>query len=420
MMIDMNQPLSENSVLESQIRPLINIANTELWKAGLHIFYLNGSVLNFSEEFDMPCLIGASIPYNEIETSIDLMTGKAKTEMMLFIKPLLKIFYPSIIGMLGDIKIETDDQGNMTESTTLAFIAKFYTNYSEMTDKLSKILLDGIFTLSEIFIIGIFENLNKIREGQIHSGILEDDYEEMVEALERIEFIKPKLKVSLCPSCLNYEFSISNYSLVEETCPKCGSLWATQVLYVFDKAYNHIKSQNMDLPLFISSFLRQQIGAQAPFSDFEIYPNARLTISEDEKQVEIDVLIPQFLSGIECKIFEDALAPMTASRVNGISGRLSKQIDSYIEAGMKRISVITNLTKDSAIKVQQNLQRKYDNQSNEKPYIAVFGGDVEDLLNFLLTISKNISEELNKDFENLLQKSLPKLSETDENSSQCT
>jgi len=413
-MIKMSQKINDSKILEPQIKSLIELANTEFWKSGLNILYLNSSVLKLSEEFDIPCLVSASSSYEDVESSIDLFLGKAKTEILSFIKPLFKVFFPPLIGIMSEIKIETDIEGNITESTTLAILAKFTSNYIDLKNKISKILLDGMFSLSEFFIIAIFESLNQVREGQIHSGILEDDYEEMIEALKKVEFIKPKLQVSLCPSCLNYELSLTNYPSIDEYCPKCGDSWATQSLYVFDKSYSLIKSQNLDLPLFITSFLRQQVGFQAPLSEPEIQPNARVSIASGEGQVEIDVFIPQFKIGIECKIFEDALAPMTITRVNGISGRLSNQINSYIDAGIESIIVITNLTKDSAQKIQQKLQKIYNNRKNNKLKITVFGGNIEDLLNFLTIISNGISAELNKAFEYMLQKSLPEQDKIDE------
>lgn len=37
----------DSSALESEIRPLIDAANTKEWKAALNILFLNGSVLEF-------------------------------------------------------------------------------------------------------------------------------------------------------------------------------------------------------------------------------------------------------------------------------------------------------------------------------------------------------------------------------------
>ena len=66
----MVQMISEKSFLESQVKPLLELANTERWKSGLNILYLSSSILRLSEQFVKPCLVSASGPYTGIEDSL--------------------------------------------------------------------------------------------------------------------------------------------------------------------------------------------------------------------------------------------------------------------------------------------------------------------------------------------------------------
>src|SRR5947209_3746481 len=86
----------EGSDLEPVMKPLIDLANTEDWKSALNVLYLNGGILNFVEGSAVPVLIGLNGDDEDVERMIDLLMGKAKTDITPLLGILMKVFIPKI------------------------------------------------------------------------------------------------------------------------------------------------------------------------------------------------------------------------------------------------------------------------------------------------------------------------------------
>lgn len=387
----------DSSELEPEVRPLTDAAHTQQWKSALNILFLNGSVLQFSEEMGIPCLVTSTGPVERIDRIMDLLLGKATTNLYPLIVPLARHFIPKVLLVLKRTEITEVDE----ERRVAIFVAGILPELEKSRRLLMKAVVDGAFTISEMIAVGIFKSLNDFRNSQIHAALDEGDYEEMVEALQRLEVIQPRLQVSICPKCANFTVTISNCPSITESCPKCGEGWVSEMLYTLKPSFDNLKMKNIDLPLFISSYLRYIVSVKAPLADFQIYPSASVTTDQDStsaKRVELDVYLPQFNGCIECKVYEDAFAPMTMNRMSSITGRLIQKIESYLALGLENVYFVTNLPDSSADKVQTALQNAIANKEGSIEF-GISGVNVDSLLKWLNEISSSISDRFNSDLE---------------------
>lgn len=405
----------DSSALEPEIRPLIDAANTKEWKGALSILFLNGSVLEFSEEMKIPCLVSLTGPVEDLDRSIDLLMGRAKTNLTPLIVALARSFIPSILMVMRKTEMKVSSVEEESEETKVAmFVSGLLPELEKTKKRLTKAFVDGASTLSEMLVVSVFKGLQEFRDSHIHAALDEEDYEDMIEGLQKLGVIQPKLQINLCPWCANYEFTISNYPSFSEICPKCGSEWVSELLYTFERSFDKIKSENMDLPLFISRYLRHQVSIQAPLADFEVYPSAVVLADRKEaplKRVELDVYLPQFRSGIECKVYEDAFAPMTKNRVGSIVGRLMEHVDKYLMLEINNVYFVTNLPESSAEKAQAALQSAIATQNLEQIKFEVIGGNVQSLLEWLDQMASSTARNFNVTLGRKIQEALPEESE---------
>lgn len=398
-MFNLSKVQRESSTLEIHVKPYIDASNTDSWKHVLRILYLNGAVLRAHEDFKAPCLISRVGSIKKVEKSMDLLSGRSKTRIIPLMRSAAKIFLPKLLESVVQAGLSADFDADQLDVASMKAIVSIVPELEKEKQTLMGIMIDGAFTMADLVAVWFFKGLSDLRNNHILSGIGEEDYENMIDGLRRLDVIEPKLQVSLCSECMNYELTISRHPSSKETCPRCGTVLTTQTLYMFIGALGNIKSKNSDLPLFISSYLKFALASQILVENPEIYPKAEITFStgsngeKETSKVEVDVYIPSFNIGIECKTFEAPLAPMTTERANGIIGDLMKQLRKYVKAGVSSFFLITNLPEKNLGKIQQALEISLENAQLPLQDIKVVPGDVEKLLDFLNSLADRIAKQ---------------------------
>jgi len=400
----MPEIVKDSSSLEAAITPFIDAANTKSWKHALNILYLNGAVLEIPEGTGIPCLISQKGSMEGIEESIDLLTGRSQTRLMPLIMDIAKMFLPKLIYSAKETLPETTE--NPDEAQNIAALGKIAMNMMPELEKLQtmgpKLLLRGAFSISDLIAAGVFKTLTEMRTAQTSCGIKEKDYEHMIDALSKLDVIEPILQVSICPKCINYQLTISTCPTVRTTCPKCGENWTTQTIYMFNGQLSKIKAENQDLPLFISSYLKQKTSVSTLFGEIRIYPNAQVetqTAATNKETAEIDVYIPDFKIGIECKTQTDPTTPMTKDRLGGMTGDIvNKHIKKYANASIENIFIVTNLQQNQAQKLEKALKTSTKDQNIDLKTLQVIPGNIEILMQFLDKLANKLAKRTTKLF----------------------
>ena len=395
----MPEIINDSSNLEAAIAPFIDAANTTKWKHALNILYLNGAVLETLEGTGIPCLISQTGSAEAAEESIDLLTGKSQTRLIPLIVDFTKLFLPKILHALRQASREATENPDNTQATLVAtkVVMDIMPELEKHEKTITKLLLQGSFTISDLIAAGLFKTLTEMRTNQTSCGIKEKDYEHMINALSKLDVIEPKLQISLCPKCANYQLTISTCPTTKVTCPKCGENWTTQTIYMFKVQLSKIKSENQDLPLFISSYLKFKTSFSTIIGEIRIYPNAEVKIpiaTNNQKTVEIDVYIPDFHIGIECKAYLNSTIPMPTQRLNGMTGDImEKHVRKYIKIGIERIFLVTNLPENHAQKLESALKSSLENQNIKVKALHVIPGKIDTLLQFLNKLASTITKK---------------------------
>jgi len=395
----MPEIINDSSNLEAAITPFIDAANTTKWKHALNIFYLNGAVLETLEGTGIPCLISQTGSAEAAEDSIDLLTGKSQTRLIPLIVNFAKLFLPKLLHSVRQASRETTENPDNTQATLLTtrVVMDTMPQLEKHQKTITKLLLQGAFTIPDLIAAGLFKTLTEMRTNQTSCGIKEKDYENMINALSKLDVIEPKLQISLCPKCANYQLTISTCPTTKSTCPKCGQNWTTQTIYMFKGQLSKIKSENQDLPLFISSYLKFKTSLSTIIGEIRIYPNAQVKIQpaiNSQKTVEIDVYIPDSHIGIECKTYLDPTTPMPTQRLNGITGDITeKHVKKYIKTGIEHIFLVTNLPENHAQKLEDALKTFLENHNIKVKTLQVIPGKADTLLQFLNALANILTKK---------------------------
>jgi ribosomal protein L37AE/L43A len=371
------------------VKPVIEAAHTETWHNALDILFISGHVISFSPEpMILPCLISAQGPIEKTDKSLDLLSGKGNVAVQPLISSAIKLFLPKIL-MMAQLAPDSADSGQVAMVMT-HIIPEFQKHEKE----LARLIMQGAFSVPDLIVPGIFTSLIESRDNHLHCCSNDEEYEEMIQSLKKLGIIEPIIQVSICPECANYQLILSKNPIQVTHCPKCGSDWASVTFYSFENNFSKIKYDSSDIALFISSYLRFKIENGVFEGTVNIYPKVILK-NIDEKDSELDVFIPEFNIGIECKIFEDAFAPMTSQRINSISGKLSQQIERYEQMNVQKMAIVTNLTEIASGQLENNLNQKLKKKKIDMK-IKVLPGNSQILLETLNDIVKKITESMNK------------------------
>jgi len=352
--------------------------------------------MSISRETPLPVLVSLQGNVQSIDMSIDLLEGRTKTSIAVLLSQFMKAFMPKLLSTIKQArKVNTR---KMSKEELLATLLSKIMPELEAKRTIEKIISEGAFTLSELIAITVFKTLQNLREDQIHATSYHDnEYEEMLMLLKRLDIIKPRLQVSICPRCANYLLAISSYPPHSAICPKCRSEWVTITLYTIAPSLAKLKIENADLPVFISAYLKTKLMGKV-FTDIKIHPNAVLNINN--KKAEIDVYIPEFNMAFECKVFENAGARLTRSRLHSIIDKLKFKIETFLKIGVNKIVIATNLPSKSS-EILENILRDIITDKYMKDVdLKVIPGDevtlIETLDNIINSLAEIISKKISK------------------------
>lgn len=381
--------------LELIVKPLLEAANTEHWRGSLNVLYLSGHVMAFSEELQLPCIISGRGPFDDIELSADLLKGKYEVTLSKLGKGIIPIILPRLISFFNQPEVKEAIEHEEDGEFLSLWMGVFSDEMSNIQDELYQLLIQGTSSISDWIVIELYNSLIETREKMIRSAFYDAEYEDMVDSLIKIKLIEPRFQISICPQCANYHIMLSKTPTLLEDCPSCGEEWASITLFTFISSYEEIKKNNSDLPLFISSYLKHKIISLNPKKELEIIPMKKLQV--EDVVFDVDVYIPKYHVGFECKVFEDAFARMTGPRLNSIVADVFKQIKRYYDADIHKVILVTNLVESSTGKLEKSLKKKML-ENGYPDNIEILHKDVDFLLGWLDEKAQKVTDQLAEDF----------------------
>ncbi len=387
---------------EWAVKPLIDAAYSETWSHALDILFIAGPLLIFSEIIPTPFLISFDGDETGTEKFRDLFQGKASSEIIDLISPLMEEFMPKIIAIVS----QENKQGK--EEDTQRVVSLFVQSVTKSEDLarfgeiFGEILVKGLFSFSSALTSFIFKILyDKWRMIVDNTLRDEEDYKTMLEELEMMKFIKAQLRVSICGRCGNFQLSLPGFINEYSACPQCGNEWGSLTLYKFNDEYASLKAnRSNDLPVFIASLLRHKLRLESAISQVEL-ETFKAVNGENGTNAEIDVSIPTAQIGIECKVFEEWNFPLTKNRVGSIAGEIKNQIERYNDAKIKRMYIFTNLSDEALEKIEtriKDLKPKRDNIDE----IVLVGREQTNFFDGVDSVQKEISKVINQNFGKMI------------------
>lgn len=397
---------------EAAFRSLVDASHSSAWRRALNVLFVNGAVLELDHEIPVPVLIGMSGSEAGVPEFLELLKSRATSDVMRIAGSFLERVVPPIVGVVQ----ETGKKGELTEG---AFVAGFVARFVGQRDRIESLVyghlagaIQGAVAVSEGIGAFALETLREKLRGILTNVLRPDEYPGMLMALHKLQLIEPRLQASLCGGCGNYCLTMSSNPQPVTRCPKCGLEWLTLTLYVFHSSIARFKTQNQDLPLFISAYLRSKVAREIPIGSPRIFPLAHLG-NRDSSTVEVDVVVPDLRLGIECKEFEDANAPMTRPRLGKLTDELVGQVRSYLSVGIKKVLIVTNLNPRATAKLGQSLSKKLPELAGGESGLEVVPGTPDALLTRLdktaAELAKGLGATLAKKFAPNATETLPQV-----------
>lgn len=382
---------------EAAFRTLVEAGHSPAWRRALNVLFVNGAVLELDHDIPVPVLIGMAGNDGGVSEFLELLKSRATSDLARIAGSFLERVIPPIVTVVQ----ETGGRGDLSEE---AFGAVFAARFVGQRDKVQSLLyghlagaIQGAVAVSDGIGAFALEALREKLRGILTNVLKPEEYPGMLLALQKLQLIEPRLQTSLCGGCGNYCLTISSNPQLLGRCPKCGLEWLTLTLYVFHSSITRFKTQNQDLPLFISAYLRSKVAREMPIGSPKIYPLAHLG-NRESTTVEVDVVVPDLRLGIECKEFEDANAPMTRPRVGKLTDELVAQIQGYLAVGIKKILIVTNLNPRAGIKLSQALTKKLPELAGRDSGLEVVPGTPDALLACLDKIAGELAGGLAASF----------------------
>lgn len=390
-----SRPLASNATSEPLVQPLVLAGLTESWRPALNLLYFHSSLLALSEEIGLPIFVSLRGDTSGLSQVSELLTAQTGAELGKVTRSWTKEVVPRIL------QAAKEGRAGVTPGEIGAALGAQAAKEGGPAAKLIQDLIRRAFqdavTFSGGFSAFVFEFLVSKRTAHLTNVLPEAEYERMVDLLHRLNLLEPRIEVSICPSCRNHYFVVSDHPATPTACTKCGRRWVTVELFVLTRQLSQIELGSSLMALYISAYLRGKVNAQSPMIDLEIFPNAEFELGPG-RRLEVDVYVPRAALGYECKAFEDVFAPITGSRLGSVVGRVLPQLQGYLELGVENLVVATNLPAASADRVRRELGRKLEASTVKPKSVVVLPGNPNALAQHLDDLATSIAAKLNKDF----------------------
>ena len=101
------------------------------------------------------------------------------------------------------------------------------------------------------------------------------------------------------------------------------------------------------MPVFISAYLKSK-----SVLPIRVFPNVEVDL--EPGKAEIDVLIEETSTGMECKCYTNNIA-VAETTISSEAGKIRQQTENYVASGLTRVIIITNYCDANTMKLRTRL-----------------------------------------------------------------
>lgn len=205
--------------------------------------------------------------------------------------------------------------------------------------------------------------------------------EDCLEQLSRpeLEILEQAEQLSVCSNCPNLEQIMVTQKWREPKCSKCNNDTFTVRLYTLNPDFEKHKRNNKDLPLFIAKRINRRVKNSAITSK-------KIEDFETNEKGDIDVYIEKLNMGIETKLWVSETKP-TDEQIRAYSNNVQNDLEKYSKVGIKKLVVVTNLEKEDAERMYQNLIQF----NNDITSLKIIHRSIHELIRFTDEIIESMS-----------------------------
>jgi hypothetical protein len=396
---------------EEAVKPLVNAFKVPRLSGACRILFVNGDSLSLSTEFSQIGLVLLQGSAHGNPQGGDLLVAESQGQLITILQHALPQFLqkftePIVSASLGIASIQDEKLRESIFTAKIVETVKTQQESQEFLKMLTRHIGGAIKPLAEMLVGSLYKfYLDRQRnQRQVIS-----EFDDVVNLLTRLGLLSPFLTLAICPACNNYESVFSRFTRFSPGCPKCGSRWPVLTVSEFPESFSNLKKMNHDLPVFISAYLK----SKSPLP-VNVLPNAEVEL--ESGKAEIDVLILDTATGIECKCYTNNVA-VSESTIHSEAGKIKQQIDRYVALGLTRVVVITNYNDADTEKLRTRLKEELKQVKGLSEW-KLLGSDLAAFARLLDEESKRISDaqtaRMQTEFEQRIAKQMAQADEKKE------
>jgi hypothetical protein len=356
----LKSPIKDLSEYEVLLRPLLIAAIAKGWHEALDPVFMGKAGISILPELDIYGILACNGDPESIEPALSSIRAQGEISK----KEMEKRALPLVLSFTRKLLKEGDSlPADETEITSRIMRSlKKSADSASVIRTIKTVIGEQIPAIDALIVSSLISWLLTINRRQ--ELLFRGRHSLVARKLYSLGVVEPILATACCPNCTAFEFRLSRKPRHRDLCPSCGSRWAELILYLFRPEYITLKRKNNDLPVLLSAWLRHSSEEM-----ITVMPCAEYTM--DNKQFEIDVVIRDTATAIECKTFEDPII-VSSSKAKSIAGKLIKQIEIQRKLGFKRHAVVVS----AGIRESQAIEKAIREKST---VIGLDGSDPDEL-----------------------------------------
>lgn len=387
------------------MKPLVSALRVPKLADACRVLFVSGDNLTLSSELHQIGLVTLQGAQNGQVENADLLISQTQLELVKIgqeaLPRLIRTFMEPIVS--AGVDVASIENAEMRESVLTAKVVekvKSQTASQETFKYFLPYLGGAIKPFAQLLVASLFKFYLERHNTQRQ---LLPEFSNVVSSLEKIGLLSPFLNLAMCPKCDNYEIIFSRRARFSPACHKCGSLWPVLMVNEFPDSFALLKRANKDLAIFISMYLRSH--STFPVN---IFPNAEFNVRGGK--AEVDVYIPETVTGVECKCYTNNLA-IADSTIQSEAAKMKRQLENYARLGIKRVLIVTNYGDVDIGKLSAALMAQMKTIKNLKE-VRLVGSELSAFKRILDEESNNINDSLSagvqREFEHRMSKQLAK------------